>query len=204
MSEEISTIVKDQYKFGLYLNDKPILERVFRADVYNLKSRTLNLKDVANDIIKGFRDILSTRDNNLVIDRYISTYRDGVKFFGLTKEEDKTNRISLTPSQEEENITNGYYLNSGENFKYVLYYNEHYVIERNFCIKNYNPNSRFSENLLNYFNDIVIYIESHIKQKDSDYMWGEYNIRNRHGFDIDTIRQFNAEQKEKMALEPII
>jgi hypothetical protein len=204
MSEQINSFVKDQYKFGLYLNDNPILERVFRADVYNVKSRTLNLKDVANDMIKGFRDILSSKDSNLTIDKYLKTYKDGVKFFGLTNSEDKSVRVPLTSQQESLNNTNGYYLNTDENFKYILYYNDNYVIERNFCIKNYNPNARFSSDLTNYFDDIVQYIEAHIKQKDSDFMWGEYNIRNRHGFDIDTIRQFNAEQKEKMTAEPII
>jgi hypothetical protein len=204
MSEQINSIVKDQYRFVLYLNDKAILERVFRADVYNVKSRTLNLKDVANDIIKGFRDILSSKDNNLIIDKYLKTYKGGVKFFGLTKDEDKSVRVPLTSEQEGLNNTNGYYLNAGENFKYVLYYNDNYVIERNFCIKNYNPNARFSLDLTNYFDDIVNYIQAHIKQKDCDLMWSEYFIKNRHGFDIDTIRQFNAEQKEKMMVEPII
>jgi hypothetical protein len=204
MSEQINSFVKDQYKFGLYLNDSPILERVFRADVYNVKSRNLNLKDVANDIIKGLRDILSTNDSNLNIDKYLKTYKEDVKFFGLSKEHDKSVRTPLSFEQEALNNTNGYYLNNNENFKYILYYNGNYVIERNFCVKNYNPNARFSAELTNYFNDIVKYIELHIKQKDSDFMWGEYSIRNRHGFDIDTIRQFNAEQKEKMLVEPII
>jgi hypothetical protein len=203
MSEQINSFVKDQYRFVLYLNDGPILERVFRADVYNVKSRTLNLKDVANDIIKGFRTILSNKDSNLTIDKYLKTYKSGVKFFGLTNDEDKSVRVSLTPEQELLNNANDYYSNANENFKYVLYYND--VIERNFCIKNYNPNARFSLDLTNYFNDIVEkYIEPHIKQKDCDLMWNEYNIKNRHGFDIDTIRQFNAEQKEKMMAEPII
>ena len=84
MSEQINSFVKDQYKFCLYLNDSPILERVFRADVYNVKSRNLNLKDVANDIIKGLRDILSTNDSNLNIDKYLKTYKEDVKFLDFT------------------------------------------------------------------------------------------------------------------------
>ena len=49
----------DVFKFGLYLNNQPIIEEIFDKTYL---PREINLKNVANEYIKLFKNTLSLRN----------------------------------------------------------------------------------------------------------------------------------------------
>jgi hypothetical protein len=185
------------FKFGLYLNNQPITERIFDKNYIP----NINLKDVAKNYIKQFVSVLSAPDNSLNIDKALLSYKKAVANNNITYKNKKGELVSdnilerkSVGSVNEE----GFYENKDENFKFILFnqgaINEKgevydaVVIERNFIVKNYNPNSRFSYNLNDTLNNIVTDIQAILKDRDSELM---YKTAARHPYSSTLIIEVN-------------
>lgn len=62
-------------------------------------------------------------------------------------------------------------------FEFVLMVNSFPIISRFFPVEDYNPKVRNSVDIRDIAEDIVSQIQSLLKQKDVDYMWGKYDLR---------------------------
>lgn len=164
----------DVFKFGLYLNNQPIIEEIFDKTYL---PREINLKNVANEYIKLFKNTLSLRNENITTDSYFKTYNKLAKFYKLEDNDNITKRNNSGFINEE-----GYYQNDNENFKFILFNiqgtEKNIVIERNFAIKNYNPNTRFSYELLETFQEVLGKIKDELKQKDIESLYQFFESRN--------------------------
>lgn len=174
MTTEGTVAEKDFYRFVLYLNGQPISQTEFPAHTYNQNVRYfVNIKELAPDFIKSLQNVLSLKDKdlNLKLENYnfIKEYNKVLsinkKLISLSPELNKINRLS------EGTYLDGRYVNEQEQFKFVLYLNENHIIERNFFVKNFNPKSRFSIDLIETIIEIIDDIKNHIKKQDSQYMW---------------------------------
>ncbi len=174
MNQENST-ERDFYRFVLYLNGQIISQTEFPAYVYNQNVRYfVNIKELAPEFIKSLQGVLSSRDENLELTfNGYNLFKEYQKQLSINKKVvnafpaplNKLDRIN------EEEYVEGRYTNKGEQFKFILYINENHIIERNFYVKNYNPKSRFSADLVETIYDIVSDIKQHIKKNDDVYMW---------------------------------
>jgi hypothetical protein len=156
---------KDSFNFVLFLNNEIILNRTFDGGVFEQTTKeTINIRDRAKDYIYSFKKSLSSRDNDLSFE--LSGYDllgSYLKLLAINSVDINDSKLKISTSGL---IEDGYYVNKDENFKFVLYYKDKSVIERNFYVKDYNPKSRFSVELLETFNDVVYDIESSIKDAD--------------------------------------
>lgn len=177
--ENVETIItEDFYKLGLYLNDQPIMERIFDANVYNPEVRKgVEIRHMARDLIKMFQNTLQNEkptflngiNGKSVIENYERLHELDAKGY-----DDKLTRLSYGRMVEDSKKGIKYYENKKEQFKYVLFLNDFHIIERNFVVFNYNPDSRFSIELEETFNEVIDMIKEDIKKKDCDFLWKEY------------------------------
>lgn len=80
--------------------------------------------------------------------------------------------------------------------KLSLYINENLIVEREFYVDNFNPNCRWSEDLIIIMNDVVEKIRNKIIKKDKQNIWDDYNIINRTGMTISQIRALNTNERK--------
>lgn len=188
---------KETYRFALFLNNEVIAERIFPADVYNQFVRySINIRELASDMIKGFQNVLQTQDNKLtfeydnydLLDHYINTNHNH-----LSSKDSKIVRQSVGKLGED-----GFYINPDEQFKFILFLNDNHVIERNFFVKRYNPNSRYSVDLMYHFEHVVKDIQNFIKKKDVSVMWEELDLKTHCRLSMDEIRSLTKIDRENL------
>lgn len=181
----------DFFKFGLYLNDEPIMEEIFDRTFI---PKEINLKSQANDYIKTFKKALSLRnnqlksDNNLKTNKALNSYKENLKFFKFKNEDSILVRKSEGEKNEE-----GFYENPEENFKFVLFnvsnQESNIVIERNFYITYFNPNTRFSTELTESFRDVVADIKDVLKKRDINFLYDYFENPWKHKQQQETVIQ---------------
>jgi hypothetical protein len=218
----LNSVWEETFKFGLYLNNEPIMERIFPADLYNQSIRySINIRDISGEIINRIQKVLqkdnsqiSTQINNIDI---FSKYKDSLRYslgnynmyeYDYSKR-NKNGSVVESKNNVKTNgqIAKGYYHDENEQFKFGLYLLKHEVeknktsskiiIERNFFVERYNPKTRFSQELLDEFNSISFQIEEKIKQSDVSNIWDEFDIKNYYNYTIDKIRRMSKEERDK-------
>lgn len=60
-------------------------------------------------------------------------------------------------------------------FEFMLRINGNIICQRYFAVKNFNPKSVHSLNLIDCVNDCVEMVQSQLKKKSLEYLWGQYN-----------------------------
>ena len=60
-------------------------------------------------------------------------------------------------------------------FEFILRINGNIICQRYFAVKNFNPKSVYSLNLIECVNDCVEMVQSQLKKKSLEYLWGQYN-----------------------------
>lgn len=155
----------DMFKFVLSFNEQPILQRGFSGDVYEqITKGSINLRDRTKEYIYNLKKVLASKDDDLSFE--LMGYNLLDSYLELLELNNIDVNDSLLRISKAGGIRDGYYVNDEENFKFVLYYDNKSIIERNFYVKNYNPNSRFSVDLIDTFDDIVSDIQIVIKEHD--------------------------------------
>jgi hypothetical protein len=60
-------------------------------------------------------------------------------------------------------------------FEFILRINGNIICQRYFAVKNFNPKSVYSLNLIECVNDCVEMVQGQLKKKSLEYLWGQYN-----------------------------
>lgn len=196
MNKNDNFLSKENFKFVLYLNNEPVSEVTFPADTYNQYVRySVNIKDIAGDMIKKFQTILSTTSNKLNFQysdyNLLKMYKDSIPD-NISFKDSKLYRKSEGSSDE------GYYTNPDEQFKFILYVNDNHVIERNFFVKKFNPESRFSTDLLDYMLEFSDSLQVYLAKKDIENMYEEFDIKNKFNKSITEIRTLNKFDRDNL------
>ena len=197
MNKNDNFLSKENFKFVLYLNDEPVSEIAFPADAYNQYVRySVNIKDIAGEMIKKFQTILSTTSNKLNFEycgyNLLKMYKDSIPV-NISFKDTKLYRKSEGSSADK-----GYYTNPDEQFKFILYVNDNHVIERNFFIKKFNPESRFSVDLLDYMLEISDSLQIYLAKKDVENMYEEFDIKKVFNKSITEIRTLNKFDRDNL------
>jgi hypothetical protein len=186
----MQTTKKVNYKFGLYVGENIVSERIFDADVYNPANRyKVELRPLNQRIIAEFRNILATPNQYLTFK--ISVGADA-------NNQRRTYRLNeYRYASENEEV-------SAETFKYALKISDSskesddFIIERNFSVKNFNRNSLHSLNIVQKVDDWAYDIQDIIKRKDQNQMWDEYELLNKTQLNISDIRSLSVDAKEEL------
>jgi hypothetical protein len=196
---EITTTEKKHvnvFKFGLYQNNEPVMERVFSADSYNPVVRySVDIRDRLSDIISKLSKTLSRKNLSYEGQGYnnVTWYRKRQKFD--TDARPMPNKLAQPQSVRFKKGNIEFY---GVPFRIGLYINNHPIVERDFGVSDYNPSARFSKELLDLVNGIVGDIQNHLYKVDINHMWDDWYIINTYGLNIGQIRELSKEKRQNL------
>lgn len=185
---ENKNILNNIFKFGLYIDNDTISERIFSGDDYNQATMyQIDVRSIINSIQKRIQNVLSS--NNLTYQMFgYSLLKDYKKYSDkskLIKPEDKTIEINGKKFIGVE-IKMGFYLNNNT------------ILERFIYLNKYKPNSRFSVELYNTVYDIVEDLKLKIKEDDVNHMWEDYNLINKYNLHITQVRELSKEERRNL------
>lgn len=60
-------------------------------------------------------------------------------------------------------------------FEFLLRINSHIICQRYFAVKNFNPKSVQSLDIIECVNECVEMVQSQLKKKSLEYLWGQFN-----------------------------
>lgn len=197
MNEEKGNV----FKFGLYQENDVVSETMFSADVFNPVIRySVDIRSDVSSIISRLQRVLSTRNsqlnfkfdfNDISYDN-LKTYKDSIHGVDINNYLTKLSKPKTKKKTIKGNVI------SGVEYKFGLYINNNPIVERIFYVNNYNPNSRFSNELASVTNEIVSSIIEQLKKSDVKHMWDDYDLINHYGLYINQIRDLSKNKREKM------
>ena len=187
------------FKFGLYQNNDPISETIFTADVFNPVIRySVDIRDDIFSIIlrlqkalskdKGLTKKISFSDKNYNLLEY---YKNQVS------NETKPFNNKLVSKERSKHRVHGK-IYSGVQFKFGLYINDNPIVERDFYVEGYNPETRLSEELNNTVREIAEEINQKLKDEDVSHMWDDYDLINTYNLHINDIRDLSYKRRKLM------
>jgi hypothetical protein len=196
---------KNYFKFSLSYAKQPLIERIFDADCYNQSVRYgVRLQDwakqIRNELVsnlcKNTKDLtfnLNEYQLNDTLKKIISTNKNLTKKYS---DYYSTNKPKLSKDNVVYHLTK---LNTNENisgFSYTLYINNNIVIEREFSVENFNVESLFSVELINYINNLVNKIKERIKNNDNNQMWDDFDIIKEYNLTSKEVRELSEEDRK--------
>lgn len=191
MSEEKKA--ENNFKFGLYLRNEIIHERIFSADLYNpLVRYFVNIKDIIPSIISNFQDVLESRKATFV-DEY--GYNSLNYYLSSFLNKDEADKLTKPESGNYQN-PNVKYQGKGVEFKFVLFINNKPIVERYFYLENYNPRTRFSNELRDIMDLIVKAIQNYLLKADKHHMWNDNYLITKYELNIQQVRELTKEKRE--------
>lgn len=203
--------VENNFKFGVYLGKEKIYERIFSADIYNPVVRySVDIRDKIPSIIANLQAVLSMPSEDLNfelalkdLDGYLLEYGFNTKEY--YKHICKINRMHpiklFVPKQNkiDPSLPKAKYQGRGTEFKFGVYINANPIVERNYYVENYNPESRFSNEFYDLLNQIVDYLISYLGKSDRNHMWNDYDLIRIYGFiSIQQVRELSKERREEL------
>jgi hypothetical protein len=203
MSEEKK--MENNFKFGVYLRNEKIYERIFSADIYNPVVRySVDIRDKIPTIISNLQAQLSMNSSNINFNHIPDTESDGFEFETMAyyKHICKINRMQpiklFVPTvNKDSSLPKSKYQGRGTEFKFGVYINANPIVERNFYVENYNPETRFSSEFYSLLNDIVDYLCSYLKKSDFNHMWDDYDLINTYDLKIQQVRELSKDKREE-------
>jgi hypothetical protein len=206
--------VENNFKFGVYLGREKIYEKIFSADLYNPVVRySVDIRDRIPSIISNLQASLSMPSKDLSFELALRKDHTIVDFSDLPnanaknyyKHICKINRMHpiklFVPTQNKIDASSpkAKYQGRGTEFKFGVYINANPIVERNFYVENYNPESRFSNEFYDLLNDIVDYLQAYLKKSDHNHMWNDYDLIAVYGFNsIQPVRELSKERREEL------
>lgn len=197
---------ENNFKFGLYLRGEKIYERIFSADIYNPVVRySVDIRDRIPSIIENIQNVLQSKE--LTFDSsFLNDNGDVVNFDYNTKNYyrhickiNKMHPIKLfIPNfNKDRDAQQKQKFSKGTEFKFGVYINTNPIVERNFYVDNYNPDSRFSNELTEVLNDIVDYLRAYLKKSDVNHMWNDYDLINTYELNIQQVRELSKDRRDE-------
>jgi hypothetical protein len=192
---------ENNFKFRLLLIEENIAEKIFSADLYNPVVRySVNIREMIPRIIGSIQKVLQTKSKDLtfVDENNYNTLLFYKKMCEINNLDYFKLRVPVQyPKSNVSPDTKHYQKRGGTEFKFGLYINSNTIVERNFYVDNYNPESRFSSELVDVINVIVENIEKHLKNSDLNHMWDDYKIINNYGLNIQQVRELSKEKRDE-------
>lgn len=191
--------MENNFKFGVYLRNEKIYERIFSADLYNPVVRySVDIRNKIPSIIANLQTQLSLPSSDLNFENDF-----GFNTKEYYKHICKINRMHpiklFVPAVNNEiSLPKPKYQGKGTEFKFGVYINTNPIVERNFYVENYNPETRFSTEFHGLLNDIVDYLRSYLKKSDFNHMWNDYELITIYGFNsIQQVRELSKDKREE-------
>lgn len=186
---------ENNFKFGLYQEDKLIVEKKFSADNYNPNTRySVNIRHMIPSIVSDLQGVLSSK--NLTFDYwgydFLKHYNDQVDLYSYEIKRELRKR-----PKESEQIINGRKI-IGVRFKFGLYINENTIVERYFYVNNYNPDSINSVDIYSSVEYIVYKIDEMLVEIDKRHIWEDYDLINKRNLPIHVIRDLHPKRREEL------
>lgn len=188
------------FKFGIYIRNEKIIEKIFSADLYNPVVRySVNIRDMIPSIIGDIQNLLQTKSEDLQFENEI--WKNSLVFYKKMCDINNLDYFKLkVPNQvQKNNFINGksYPSKSGTEFKFGLYINSNPIVERNFYVDNYNPESRFSIDIYELVCDIISRLEKYLIKSDVSQMWDDYKLIHTYDLNIQQVRELSREKREE-------
>lgn len=180
------------FRFALMQGDVLLCEKIFDADKYNPFTRyTINIRDVLRLAISKLRKTLSKRYYENVISFGDTTYNLLDSMDAHTKMFGKYDPDIVTQQVEDKVIR-------GVECKIGFYINENPIVEREFYVDGFNPEARWSVDVVDAVEEIGDMIFKQIKSSDIKNMWDDYDLINIKGFTIAQIRELTPRKREEI------
>ena len=197
MNETTEKKHENVFKFGLYQNGQPVIERIFSADNYNPVVRySVDIRSLISGIIGELTKTLSRKN----LSYNFLSYNNLEIYKARLKNDPKRVYPSKLETPNYCKFRKGSTEFFGVEFKIGLYINNHPIVERNFGVEDYNPSSRFSKELVYVMDSITSDIEEHLKYADTDHMWDDNQIIKTYGFNIGLIRDLSKSKRQDLLL----
>lgn len=188
---------ENYFKFVLYLRNEKIYEKIFTADLYNPVVRySVDIRERIPAIIASLQNSLQATEN-LIFENVF-----GFNTKNYYKHICKINRMHpiklFVPTQNKDTLQpKSKFQGRGTEFKFGVYINANPIVERNFYVENYNPESRFSYQLHEILDNIVNYLRSYLKKSDLNHMWNDYDLITTYELNIQQVRELSKEKREE-------
>lgn len=198
---------ENNYSFQLWLGNNLITERIFSGDVYNPFVRyRLDVRDMVPEIIDLLRSALSLRQPTTKHHGYnlVKEFETVFKASGVALSDVKNNKLAKAsvPYEDlykEKGINRRFNAEVETNvFSFAIYMNSGKIIERDFFVDFYNPETRFSLELKDAVQEITQIIEHHLKVEDRKAQWEDFDLVNKFGFDQHRLRSMPWEERDKI------
>jgi hypothetical protein len=176
------------FKFGIYISDDCIIERVFSGDDYNqVTMYQIDVRSIINSIQRRVQNLFSS--NNLTYDMF------GYSLLKYYKNNSDKSKLDIPASKTIE--INGKTF-SGVEIKIGFYLNDNTILERYIYLNKYNPTTRFSSELYNTVLDITEDLKDKIKRDDVKHMWEDYDLINKFNLHITQVRELSKEERRNL------
>lgn len=192
MQENLET-KNNNFKFVIEQNGSVVTERIFSADVFNPIIRySVDIRDIIPSITQKLQEIMSSNDLTYQTHGYdlVENYENLVDYYNVSE-----NKL-VVPKYVKYTHKNKKI--RGVECKFGLYMNNNPIVERKVYVDNYNPKSRFSQEIVDFTNEVVDEIHNSLKTLDEEQMWGDYILINTFGLFQNQIRELSKEKRKEM------
>jgi len=194
-------LITDRIDEKNYKTEK-ISEKIFSADLYNPVVRySVNIREMIPKIILSLQNVLQLRSKDLTfVDQHgynsLEYYKricnlNNLNYFKL-RVPARYNKVNWTSTLKVPTPVRG-----GTEFKFGLYINSNTIVERNFYVDNYNPETRFSDELIKVMDENIDRIKKYLKRSDLNHMWDDYKIITTYGLNIQQVRELSKEKRDE-------
>jgi hypothetical protein len=179
------------FKFGIYLGEEPINERVFSGDDFNqVTMYQIDVRKIIGSIQRKIQSTLSDSNPTNILNGYnVLDY-----FF----KNNKNYGYDTLKIPEEKTLVFNDKTYKGVEVKIGFYLNDNTIFERFVYINRYNPKCRFSYELYETVSNIVSDIKNKIKKDDIKQMWDDFDLINSYNLHISQVRELSKEDRSKL------
>lgn len=193
---------ENNFKFGIYLRNEVIAEKIFSADQYNPVVRySVNIREMIPNIISEIQSVLQTNSDVLTFENQHG-WNNALDYYKMLCDVNDLNyfKLKVPVQQQKNNPVSGkpYPMKGGTEFKFGLYINQHPIVERNFYVDGFNPEARFSIDFMKTVRGIVESLETHLVKADRNQMWDDHTLINVYDLNIQQVRELSRERREQL------
>lgn len=163
--------------FSLYQENVLLCEKIMNGDLFDLP---IDVRPILSRNIGKLQKVLSKTNYNTTY--YVGNNKTydfigHVQSFINSFPEDCQDELIYSPTSTIKEI--GEWKMSGVECKFSLTRNDRLIVERFFYVKGFNPNSRYSTDLIDVVNDFCDDINKLVKWIDINHMWEDFEKINK-------------------------
>lgn len=185
-----------EFNFKVFQGENLLIESIFPTSATNFHPLTRNFVDIREqipNISNRLHKVLSLHDDDLVFEDYDVNLK--ARYINTFKLFNNNFKNSILAEQIEGTFTFKDNVFNGVPCRFGLYINDNPIVERDFYVKNYNPNVRVSFNLYYLVEEIVVELYDELLKIDKKNIWDDYTLINKMNFSFQQIREFSRERR---------